>query len=103
MRAPVTPAFKRLAAQGYRESGPDIVAERHGAQEMRSNDAESLSSRESSGHHCAPGMRLRRRVRIVGFIRMSQHPIDECRFDWLPHNNRCVAGGYLCTTATRAG
>ena len=69
------------AAHGHHDARPDIVAEDHCAQELRSVNAELLRSRQRRGDHGDAGMRERRGVCVVGFVGMSQHAIDERRFD----------------------
>src|SRR5258708_104508 len=86
VRAPVTLRFESLSAQRHCDARSNVVAERHGAQEVCPADAEPLSSRKGSRHHSAPWMRLRRRVRIVGFLGMSQHSICHCRLHRASYN-----------------
>src|SRR6267154_2319321 len=88
VRAPVTLRFELLSTQGHCDARSNVVAERHGVQEVCPADAEPLTSRKGGGHHSAPWMRLRRGVRIVRFVGMSQHPIRECRFDRAAYNFR---------------
>src|SRR5260370_14599728 len=94
----MTPGFKRLAAQSHREAGPDIVAERHRAQEMRAIYTEPLPGREGSGHYRATGMRLRGGVRVVGLVGVSQHPVDEGCFNRAAQNIRGDNRGDFLTT-----
>ena len=62
MGAPVAFRFESLTAQSHGEAWTDVVAQRYGAQKMRSADAKLLAGRQSSRNDRAAGMGLRRRV-----------------------------------------
>ena len=85
VRADVCRRLKCSGAHGHGDARADVVAERHGAQEVRAVDAELFAGRESGRHDGRTGMRLRGRMRIVGFIGMRQHPIGEGGFDGAAH------------------
>src|SRR6202011_3446760 len=65
MRAPMALRFEALAAQCHRESRSNIVAERYRPQEVGTADSEALPGRKRRRNHGAPGVGLRRRMRIV--------------------------------------
>jgi len=68
-------------------------AERDGAEEVCSADAELLAAAQSGRHNGATWVRLRRRVRIIGLVGMSQHAIGESRFDWTAYDIGSNHGG----------
>ena len=88
MRAPVTLRFKLLPTKGHCEPRSDVVAKRHCAQEVRPADTKPFPRRKGGRHYRATWMRLRRSVRIVGFVGMSQHAIRHCRLDRATYNFR---------------
>src|ERR1700731_2381873 len=57
---PVARVLIGLGAQGHRNPRPDVVAQGHGAQEVRSVDAELLTGCECGRYYRAARMRLRR-------------------------------------------
>jgi hypothetical protein len=59
----------------------DVVAERDGADEARPVDAVLLAHRQRRRHDRAAGMRLRRRMRVVGLVRMGEHAVGERGFN----------------------
>src|ERR1700738_627746 len=54
--APVTLHFKILSAESHGDAASNVIAERHGAQEMRSANLKLLSGRKRGGHNSATGM-----------------------------------------------
>ena len=56
---------------------------------MRSVDAELFACRQRGGNHRAARMRMRGRVRIVGFIGMRQHPVHHGGFDAAAERRCC--------------
>src|SRR5260221_9273885 len=66
VRAPVAFGFELLATEGHGDTRANVVAKRHRAKKVRAADVKLLSGGERGGNHCATGMRLRGRMRIVG-------------------------------------
>ena len=70
-----------LAAKRRRDTRSDVVAERDRAQEAGAVDAESFAGGQRRRHDGGAGMRQRRRMRVVGLVRMGEHAVDERGFD----------------------
>src|SRR5260370_4804724 len=98
VRTPVTLCFKLLPPERHREARSNVVAQRHGTQKVCPADAKSLPSRKRSRHYRASWMRLRRGVRIVRFVGMSQHTIRQRRLDRAAHDFRRDYGRDLFAT-----
>src|SRR2546422_2668475 len=58
VRAPVTLRFELLSTQRHCDARSNVVAERHGAQEVCPADAEPLPNRKGGRHYRTPRMRL---------------------------------------------
>ncbi len=84
-----------LTAKRHGNAGADVITQSDGAQKLRAADGETLSRRECGGHHGAARMRQRRRVRIVGFVGLSEHAIGERRFDGTAEEIRADHRGHF--------
>ena len=74
-------ARERRNAEAHGDARPDVVAERHRAQEMPSVDAERFAHGERRRHHRAAGMGQRGGVRVVGLVGVRKHAVGERRLD----------------------
>ena len=72
----------------------DIVAKRYRSQEPGAVDPEFLAGRERRRHDGAAGMRLRRRMRVVGFVRVGEHPVGQRRFNRSAQHGRTGHSGH---------
>ena len=70
-----------IRSKGEKKAAADVVAERHGSDEIGSRSTLSLRHGERGGNHRASRMRLRNRLEIVGFVRMRAHAIRERSVD----------------------
>ena len=81
MGADVGGGLKSADADRHRDAGSHVVAERDGAQKSRAINVELFAGGEGRRDNRSARMGFRRRVRIVRFVRMSQHRIGEGGFD----------------------
>ncbi len=81
MRAPVALGFELLSAESHGDASANVIAERHGAKEMRSAGAKLLTGGKGGRNDRAARVGLGRGVGIVGFVGMSQHAVGEGGFD----------------------
>ena len=81
VRAVVRLHLEGQSAERERHARTDVVAERDGAKQPRAVDAELLARGERRRHHRAAGMRMRRRVRIVGLVGVREHAVGHRGFD----------------------
>ena len=93
MRAAAALVSERHAAERHREPGTHVVAKRHGAQIVFAARAQLLSERKGRRHDRGAGMRLRRPVRVVCFIRMREDAVDERGIHRPGHDARADDGG----------
>ena len=70
---------KIMRVQRQRQAAAHIVAQRHGAQQLRAVAVLAFAHRQRGGHHATARMRERRRVRIVGLVGVSQHAVGQRR------------------------
>src|SRR5258706_8542002 len=68
-------------SQTHRNTRADVVAESDGANELCAADCVLFAGRKSSGDRRYAGMRTRRPMRVVRFVRVRKHAITERRFD----------------------
>ena len=80
-----------------------VVAKRHGAQKMGPADAELFACRERRGNGRATRMRMRGRVRIVGFIGMREHPVRHRGFQRTAHDVRGRDRRHVLALVRRGG
>ncbi len=66
----------------------DVVAERNRTEKARAVDAKLFAHGQRRGHHGRAGMRLRRRMSVVGFVGMRQHAVAQRRLDRSAHDIR---------------
>ena len=73
-----------------REQEPraDVIAEHDRTQDLLAREIARLADRERRRHDARAGMRERRRMRIVGFIRMPEHAVRERRVRGRSHDAR---------------
>ncbi len=81
MRAAVRLHHILQLAKCFGHTGPDVITECNRANQPLAARIKSLAASERRGHNGAAGMRLRWRMRVVGFIRMGKHAVDQCRLD----------------------
>ena len=94
MRADVSCGLKCADADGHGQARPNVVAQRDGAQEALAVDVELLARRKSRWYDGSARMRFRRRMRIVGFVRMGQHGVGQRGFHRTADH---VRRGYGCS------
>ena len=90
------------AAHRPPDAAPYVVPQRHGPQKRLAARALALGNGQRRRHDLAPRMRERRGVRVVGLVRVSEHPVGERRVD----GGRCHVGphdGALGRSALVAG
>ena len=80
----------RHCAESHGDARSDVIAERDGAEEPCPVDAELFAGGECGGDDGASGMRLRWRMRVVGFVGMGQHAVGERGLDGAAND---VGGG----------
>ena len=95
MSAPVARDHVRQPAQRDRHARPNVVAERHGAQETHAVGAELLPGGQRGGHNRAPRMRLGERMRVIGLVGVSKHSIRKRGLDGTTHHIRANHGRNL--------
>ena len=95
-------ARERRHAEAHGDARPDVVTERHRAQEMPPVDAERFAHGERRRHHGAAGMGQRGRVRVVGLVGVRQHAVGERGLD-RPAQHVGADHGGEALTAVAAG
>src|SRR5438094_8601906 len=92
----------RQASQSGSHARTDVVAERDGTDKTCAVDTKLFACRQSSRYNRASRMRLRKRMRIVRLVRVSQHPIGHCGLDWTAnHIGRGNGGDLLAFVSAR--
>ena len=95
VRAAVRFHLIRQAAERHCDPRANVVAQRNSAQHASAVDSKLLARGQRRGDGRATGMRLRRCVRIVGFIRVRQHPVEHSRFNGSAQEIRSHYSGCL--------
>ena len=95
MRTDVGGGLESADADRHCDAGSNVVAERDGTEETRAINIELLTGRQRGGHDGSAGVGFRRRMRIVGLVRMREHRIRERSFNGSAHHIGCRDGGSL--------
>src|SRR5205807_6446053 len=86
-------------SESEEKTAAQIVAKRHGSEQLHSRSAITLSQRESGGHDRAARMCFGDRLEIVRFIGMSEHPVRQRRIDGgrsdIGRDDRCFGNAAL--------
>ena len=86
MRAAMCFGHVRRSPERNGDARPDVITQCYGAKKTVTVDAELFSQGQRSRDDRAPGMRLRKRMRVIGLVGMTEHSIRQRRLDGTTKN-----------------